>query len=351
MQLSSKTAQVSDNIFTSDDAVEAPQLNTGIKPIEHERLLEKTSRVSVEQRQYQPFNFDSLPQISDIDIPFFNRLSDMLSVVFPQVLNDKFNIQVEIESLKSQVVCYRCFNDGLASDSFVVQSQCLTWNTNFLISFSRKFINNAMNEYLSLGSSLSQSMSRTVQSDKPLSRMGQQFTKSVSECCFESINQILQPHLSLNMLTRYVENNIEKAVLVEGREKVVVCKLMARIKDQAPRPICLVFPLSTITPYLDELDKLANLLAGQLDDETIFLPKEQLKQIPFELVAATPEEQVPLQQVTQMKVGDIIPLPNFNQLEMKIIDEVIFKASLGSDGAYHAGLITQKCTSDNNDVK
>lgn len=353
MQLSSDKSQVSENIFTSDE--DDTQQESIIKSPSRKTpsVKDKTPAQPIPVYQepiYRDFDYNTLPKVSDIDIPFFNRLSDLLSVVFPQIINDKFNILVEIESLKSQVITYKDFINGLSSESFVVQSQCLTWNTNFLVGFSRKFINGAMNEYLSNGSSLLSTMTKPANTDKPLSRMAEQFAKSVCECCFASINQILAPHLALNILTRYVEQNIDKAVLVDGREKVIMCKLMARVGEQAPRPITLVLPLTSLSPYLDELDNLANLLTGQLDeDDSRKRLSKALAHVPFELIASTPKEYVDLQRISQMQVGDIVPLPHFNQLEMKIIDEVIFKATLGSDGAFHAGLITQKMHHEDQD--
>lgn len=336
MQLSEDKQQVSDNIFMVDD------LPDKSSPV-HASASTHTSMIAQnEQKQrpvtknYQQFDFSTLVKVSDIDIPFFNRLSDLLSVVFPQQMKERFNIRIEAESLKSRVVPYSHFTQTLADDTFVVQSQCLTWNTNLLVSFSRKAVNQGLNQYLNSGSSAP----TTSNVDRPLSRMGEQFAQSVANCCFTSINKILNQHLSLNMLTRYVENNVEKAVLVDGREKVMICTINVSFGDNLSRPINIVLPLVALTPFLPELERVANILAGQLEEPLNGRnTNDSIQQISFDLVATTGEEQVPLKTITNLKVGDFLALPGFDQLHLKVLDDVIFKASLGNDGAFHAGKI------------
>ncbi len=342
MQLSNAKQQVSDNIFFSEDtevgSAAERSADTGkpaapVNPEQYGRPLVPG---------YQNFDFSALPKVSAIDIPFFNRLSDLLSVVFPQQMKERFNIHIEAESLKSRVMKYRDFTQNLADDTFVVQSQCLTWNSNFLVTFSRKAINQGLNEYLTPRSSQPGKSSSTSRAVKPLSRMGEQFAQSVALCCFASINQILNKHLSLNMLTRYVEHNVDKAVLVDGREKVLICTIDVLFGEHLTRPMNIVFPWSALGPFLPELDRLSNVLAGQLEEPTnVKNISDALPNIVLDLVASTPEEQVPLKTITALKVGDLLPLPNFQHLQLKVLDELIFKASLGKDGAYHAGQIAK----------
>jgi flagellar motor switch protein FliM len=125
------------------------------------------------------------------------------------------------------------------------------------------------------------------------------------------------------------------ATIVSPTEVIVVSKFHIEL-DGGGGDIHLVFPYSMIEPIRSMLDAGVQSDHGDIDERWAILLKEELMHAKINLQALFLEKQIPVSDLINFKVGDIIPVDLPEQVMILAEDMPIIRGQYGEHQGYTA---------------
>ena len=143
---------------------------------------------------------------------------------------------------------------------------------------------------------------------------GREFTSTelrviekVVQICFEDLVKAWAPIMAVDFNYHNHEVNPSMATIVSPTEVIVVSKFHVEL-DGGGGDIHVVYPYSMIEPIRSLLDAGVQSDHGDIDERWAILLKEELMHAKIDMQALFVEKQLPVSDLINFKVGDIIPI-------------------------------------------
>jgi len=164
---------------------------------------------------------------------------------------------------------------------------------------------------------------------------GREFTSTelrviekVVHICFADLVKAWEPVMAVNFNYHSHEVNPSMATIVSPTEVIVVSKFHIEL-DGGGGDIHVVYPYSMIEPIRSLLDTGVQSDHGDIDERWAILLKEELMHAKINLQALFFEKQIPVSDLINFKVGDIIPVDLPEQVMILAEDMPIIRGQYG----------------------
>jgi flagellar motor switch protein FliM len=164
---------------------------------------------------------------------------------------------------------------------------------------------------------------------------GREFTSTelrviekVVHICFADLVKAWEPVMAVNFNYHNHEVNPNMATIVSPTEVIVVSKFHIEL-DGGGGDIHVVYPYSMIEPIRSLLDAGVQSDHGDIDERWAILLKEELMHAKINLQALFLEKQIPVSDLINFKVGDIIPVDLPEQVMILAEDMPIIRGQYG----------------------
>ncbi len=164
---------------------------------------------------------------------------------------------------------------------------------------------------------------------------GREFTSTelrviekVVHICFADLVKAWEPVMAVNFNYHNHEVNPHMATIVSPSEVIVVSKFHIEL-DGGGGDIHVVYPYSMIEPIRSLLDTGVQSDHGDIDERWAILLKEELMHAKINMQALFLEKQIPVSDLINFKVGDIIPVDLPEQVMILAEDMPIIRGQYG----------------------
>jgi len=189
---------------------------------------------------------------------------------------------------------------------------------------------------------------------------GREFTSTelrviekVVHICFEDLVKAWEPVMAVNFNYHNHEVNPHMATIVSPTEVVVVSNFHVEL-DGGGGDIHVVYPYSMIEPIRTLLDTGVQSDHGDIDERWAILLKEELMHAKINMQALFVEKQLPVSDLINFKVGDIIPFDLPEQVMILAEDMPIIRGQYGEhqgNAAVKVEEIVEIYDPENEDIK
>ncbi|MES9898410.1 MAG: flagellar motor switch protein FliM [Sedimenticola sp.] len=151
---------------------------------------------------------------------------------------------------------------------------------------------------------------------------------------FQDLQEAWKPIMELHFEYIGTEVNPQFANIVSPSEVVVVTTFHIEM-DSGGGDLHICMPYSMVEPIRDLLDAGIQSDRGGSDERWLHSLKQQMMSAPVELSSKLTEATITVQELAELKVGDVIPLEIPEMVEVQASEVPVFRGQLGvSDGKY-----------------
>ena len=171
--------------------------------------------------------------------------------------------------------------------------------------------------------------------------------------CFADLVKAWEPVMAVNFNYHNHEVNPHMATIVSPSEVIVVSKFHIEL-DGGGGDIHVVYPYSMIEPIRSLLDTGVQSDHGDIDQRWAILLKEELMHAKINMQALFLEKQIPVSDLINFKVGDIIPVDLPEQVMILAEDMPIIRGQYGEhqgNAAVKVEEIVEIYDPENEDIK
>ena len=171
--------------------------------------------------------------------------------------------------------------------------------------------------------------------------------------CFADLVKAWEPVMAVNFNYHNHEVNPHMATIVSPTEVIVVSKFHIEL-DGGGGDIHVVYPYSMIEPIRSLLDAGVQSDHGDIDERWAILLKEELMHAKINMQALFLEKQIPVSDLINFKVGDIIPVDLPEQVMILAEDMPIIRGQYGEhqgNAAVKVEEIVEIYDPENEDIK
>ena len=138
------------------------------------------------------------------------------------------------------------------------------------------------------------------------------------------------------------EENLQFATFIDSKDKVVSCSFIIQLPDADPATLDVVYPLQALKPIASQLR--SRMQSDLVDDDLKWRERLQaaVMAVPLDVTAQLAQPTVPLNSLTGLTKGKIVPVDLAPRPQLLVQGKPIFDAEIGSQGGQAALSLTRK---------